>query len=49
MKINGDKSTAVLYTRKINPTAGQLQFKNTNLRWQKIAKYLEVILDSKLT
>lgn len=49
IKINVSKTNAVLYARRRTRPHGTLQLFGDDIEWTKSAKYLGVILDSKLT
>lgn len=49
VKVNPDKSTAVLFTRRRRELPDALELQGEPLPWRDKAKYLGVILDSKLT
>lgn len=49
VKINADKSTAVLFTRRRQRPPDALVLQGDELPWRSEARYLGVILDSKLT
>lgn len=49
IKINPNKSQAVLYTKRRGPNPEQLQIENTRIPWKDHAKYLGIEIDSKLT